>query len=86
MSNDKENIEQEKKNKQGVWKKLLGLNRTYKLIGFILIFICIFLFFDTNIIFASVENKKNNTGFFQKIETSYPVIGNPIKLKEAKRI
>ena len=32
MSDDKENIEQEKKNKQGVWKKLLGLNSIYKLI------------------------------------------------------
>ena len=31
MSDDKENIEQEKINKHGLWKRLLGLNPTYKL-------------------------------------------------------
>ena len=49
MSNDKENIEQEKKNKPSWWKKLLGLNPTYSLqavknIIIILIIILIILF------------------------------------------
>ena len=39
MSNDKENIKKEKKN-----KKLLNLKKTYKFIGFILIFFFLILF------------------------------------------
>ncbi len=40
MSNDKENIEQEKVNKQSWWKKLLGLKQISCQILLILAFIC----------------------------------------------
>ena len=59
MSNDKENIEQEKVNKQSWWKKLLGLKQISCQILLILVFIC-----HNNISYA-------NDGNFEYLKGSY---------------
>ena len=63
MSEDKENIEQKKKNKQGVWKKLLGLNQTYKLYLckclFIVFLICIISFISIRFLHIKTTDESN---------------------------
>ena len=67
MSNDKENIEQEKKNKPSWWKKLLGLNPSYKLILIYNIITFIGINNFSNICYAQ-ENNVNNIKLTPYIE------------------
>ena len=83
MSDDKENIEQEKVNKQSWWKKLLGLKPTYKLIILIVFFGSLLL---TKIDFEN-ENKYLNVAIAQSTIAEFKQnnkVENKLNMKENK--